>query len=146
MESVKYSFTITLKPNLFQYKAEEQYDKSYLTLVKHLMTLSKKFSVVAELTKNYNIHYHGIITFTLHEKQKSNFMKKFTDSFRKNTCFGFVNIKQITDEQGWINYITKDLKITRESICRPPVLIDSFNIIPTLELDGMLQQDLSDDC
>ena len=142
-ESVKYSFTVTLKPNLFKDSAEVQYDKTYLTLVKHLMSLSKQFSVVAELTKNYNIHYHGIIRFVINHK---NLMKRFVDSFRHNTCFGFVNIKQIVDEAGWVEYITKDIHSTRESISRPPVLMDYFNVLPVLELDGMLQQDLSDDC
>jgi len=143
-DTFKYSFTVTLKPNLFKLIAEEQYDKTYLPLYKHLAAMSHKFTLIAELTKNANVHYHGMIQFPMNKKVI--FRKKFIDSFRKSKEFGFVNITQITDEEGWRKYIIKDINETREAIGRPPIIEDFFYVFGPETLDNFHQYNLSDDC
>jgi len=140
-KSVIYSFTITLKPNLFKEVAEEQYDRTYLVLTKELLSLSSEVTLVAELTRAANVHYHGMIRFNT---TKIDLRKYFIDHFRKSKYFGFVCIKQIDNLQGWQDYIKKDLKTTKQSIGRPPVLIDQFNILEVATLDGY-QQELIDE-
>lgn len=130
-ETVRYSATITLKPRMYQYKAEQQYDMTYPDLIKHLSCNGySKMTVISELTKNYNIHYHLTITFpfdgTLY-KGFPNWQKKFVDSFRKSPVFGFVNIKQIEDELGWISYIGKSFKDFTDSTGRRPIIKDDFD-------------------
>lgn len=128
-ETVRYSATVTLKPRMYQYKAEQQYDMSYPDLIKHLACNGyKNITVIAELTKNYNIHYHLTVTFPFGENSKyCNCMKKFVDSFRRSQMFGFVNIKQIDSEIGWIEYIGKQLKEFTDSTGRRPIIKDDFN-------------------
>lgn len=127
-KSVKYSFTVTLKPNLYKYIAEEQFSRTYIALSIHLCKLSPNVTVLAELTKSMNIHYHGIIQFNI-DRAEVNLRKKFIDSFRTSKEFGFVNIKQIEDEAGWIKYITKDLDQSRLLIGSPPILLDRLELL-----------------
>lgn len=124
-QSVRYAATITLKPRMYQYKAEQQYDMTYPDLIKHLECNGfTEYTIIAELTKNYNIHYHMTITF---KNIKLNNMKKFVDTFRKSQVFGFVNIKQIDDEPGWQEYISKQFEEFKQSTDRRPVIKDKFN-------------------
>lgn len=136
MGSYEYAFTVTLKPKLYDHDATEQYDNTYHILFETLLRISFKnqFTLVAEQTKAYNIHYHGIIILPL----KVNCMKYFHDSFRKSKIFGFVNIKQITEQQIWIDYISKSIKETRDCINRPPIIYDWKDYIKTEELTNCI--------
>lgn len=125
--SQRYSFTVTLKPVLFRVPAESQYDKTTESLCDMLRDVSHTYTLVAELTKNMNIHYHGVIIFHMGPK---NLIKKFVDAFRAHAKFGFVCIKVITDEPGWIDYISKELKNTYESIGRRPIVYDGVGLFP----------------
>lgn len=139
MNSVRYAFTVTLKPNLYRFTPTEQYDMTYYRIHTILWSVANEYTCVAELTQNGNIHYHGIIDFII-IPNKSN-MIRFKNSFRKETLFGFNNIKQIDNDLKWIEYISKDLKTTKEEIDRPPIIKDEFKVIlhPTL---GNYLQDL----
>lgn len=146
--SVKYAATITLQPKLYKYKPEEQYDKSYMHIAKQLMALGTKVDLVAELTKNYNIHYHLVIQF-VNFKPKSNLMLMFHNAFRNDPIVGFVNIKQIEDEVKWLDYIMKDINITKETINRPPIILNEIhtknNDVYIKGIPFMYQIDLIDD-
>lgn len=108
--SVRYSFTITLKPILYKNKADAQYFETYDKLC-NILSQMGKYVLVAETTKAYNIHYHGTMEFNI---MRPNLRKYFVDSFRNSKIFGFVNIKQIDDEPGWCEYISKDFEEFRK--------------------------------
>lgn len=127
--SQQYAFTITLSPKLFKHDATKQYDITHLELAQKLMNIAEEVTLIAELTKRYNIHYHGIITF---DCQKSrNLTKYFHDQFRSELHYGFVDIKPITEYSIWLDYIKKELKETQDSISRRPLVCDQFNALPT---------------
>lgn len=125
-KSVRYAYTITLLPKLYKLKPEEQYDKTYIEVVKTLKALNSTICTVAELTKNYNIHYHGVLQYSFCDK-KEDLMKKFYDIFRGHDKFGYVNIKQITDEPKWLEYMSKEIEGTECQINRKPIIIDEFD-------------------
>lgn len=127
--SQAYAFTVTLKPELFKKFAEIQYDLTSGPLKEHLYTITPKFTVVAELTKNCNIHYHGVIYFLTDRCKDA--IKCFKDKFRNHKLFGFVDIKVIDDMEGWYEYISKELEHTNTILCRRPILFDSADIYPT---------------
>jgi hypothetical protein len=131
--SVAYAYTVTLQLKLYKDPPEEQYDTTYSKLRDLLRSMTNYYVIVAEVTKSYNIHYHGFIWFgnTVH-----NCMKKFHDKFRKDTMFGFVNIKQCDNDEKWLYYIMKDLKNFYEEIGRRPIVDDTMEKI-TIE-DKML--------
>lgn len=124
--SVKYAFTITLQPKLYKYKPDEQYDKSYMHIAKQLKALNTRVDLVAECTKSYNLHMHGILQF-INYKPKSNLMLMFHNLFRNDPIVGFVNIRQIDDEIKWLDYIMKDVNVTVELISRPPMILNEIN-------------------
>lgn len=124
--TVQYAFTVTLRPKLYAEPAQAQFDKTYFTLYTLLKSLSADdLTIVAEQTKNFNVHYHGIINFIYDPRVFA--PKLFTDAFRNHKLFGFVNIKQIDDLSGWMEYIKKDLPLTKQCINRPPIIKDSKN-------------------
>lgn len=124
--SVDYSFTITLRPKCFTHEPEIQYDDTNFHVRARLASISPHFTIVAEVTKAWNIHYHGIIKFVL--KDKVDCAKRFHARFRNDNLVGFVNIKQITDYNGWCEYIVKDLQKTTESIGRRPIIRDDYGV------------------
>lgn len=126
--SVKYAFTITLQPKMFKFDTQQQYDETKNIIVHKIKCLSSTFDIIAELTKNHNIHYHGIITFPLH-KYKNN-INKWYNHMRNDTVIGYTNIKQITEEEVWKEYISKDIHQTKEVIDRRPIIrnkLKTFN-------------------
>jgi len=141
--SVDYSFTITLQPRLFVKTIEDQYDITFVEVCRKLNSLISTHTIIAEITPtNYNIHYHGIIKF--HRPSKSH-MKDFKDVFRGSKMFGFTQIRQIEDFGGWVEYIMKDLYITKDILNRPPIIVDEYDILNTMKVDGMIQYDIIDE-
>lgn len=127
MSSFNYAFTITLKPNLYRYPLEKQYDETYLYVSEKLLTIAQQLTMVAEVTKAGNLHFHGVICFTLskHKHIKSN-NKNFIDLFRNDHIVGFTNLKQIDNEQGWIEYMSKELESFLQVNNRRPIIQDQF--------------------
>lgn len=149
--SVLYAITITLQPKLYKYKLEEQYDRTYLHVGKQLKALGTKVDLIAEITKhNCNLHYHGILKF-YNFKPKTNLIIKFYDHFRMDPIIGFVNIRQMDDEQGWKDYITKEIYYTKESLDRMPIVINEIskfklcNDYGHMKIDEYLCLDLVDE-
>lgn len=132
IETVRYAFTITIKPNHYRFNLEQQYDLTSDILIKDLSNMGIcKVTLVAESTSNLNLHYHGTISFTICKnicsRIKFSVRKKFIDSFRSSKLFGFVTILEITDEPGWINYINKQFQEFTDLSGRRPILKDDFN-------------------
>lgn len=134
MSTFKYAFTVTLKPRLFSNSPTEQYDMTYTRLhsILNCLSIPESLTLVAELTKACNIHYHGMIIMHVHPKKSAKV--RFHNAFRHERDYGFVNLTQIDDEPGWIAYISKNIKSTKDDIDRPPIICDEFKQIlhPTI--------------
>lgn len=128
--SVDYAFTITLRPKCFAKEPEQQYDDTSEYIKRKLSSISQAFTLVAELTKNYNVHMHGIIKFPLPCKDC---MKEFHKCFRNDTLVGFVNIRQIEDYQVWCKYIKKDLCHSLNGLNRRPIIYDYLDVFDSEE-------------
>jgi len=118
-----YSFTVTLKPKMYGDEPEIQYDKVTYNLYTLLKTLSNNFTLVAEVTQNMNIHYHGIIE--LHHK------KKWYSVFRKSDMFGFTVCLEITKMVTWKEYISKSIVQTNTDLNRRPIINDDYQVFPS---------------
>lgn len=121
-----YFFTITLQPNLYKLTADEQYDKTTPELIVMLKLLSEKFTLVTELTKSLNVHWHGII-------QLGDKKNPFVNMFRGDKMFGFVNISPIRNESQVYEYIRKDLENTAKELNRRSILRDDYNVFSNKE-------------
>lgn len=129
--TIQYTLNITLSPHMYHKLAETQYDET----VQIVKTLFKKYdprmSIIVELTKQYNVHYHGIVDF---EYIKGIDYKKYIyDSFRNEIHkrrLGRPFVIDVFDFHGWKDYIIKDLISTYNSLNRFPVVLDDFDLIP----------------
>lgn len=124
--SQKYAITVTLRPQQYSNPAEEQYDMTYHVLPPFLSQFGIQSTIVAELTKQFNIHYHGIVTCQVQPSIPS-LEKWITDKFRKHKIFGYVYVKVIDNEPVWEDYIIKDYESTKKLLYgRSPVIVDDF--------------------
>lgn len=120
--SVDVGITVTLRSATKRLRAEDQ-----LVLTRGKIERCFKncrYTLVAELTTNYDLHYHAIASLDLEQNKQKNICKYFKDIFRDE--FGYTCIKQITDYNGWCDYLRKDFTKTSEVLY--PVLRDDYNI------------------
>lgn len=118
-----YFFTVTLLPIMYKKDIDKQYDETANELYVSLKLLSEKITLVAELTRQFNVHYHGIIKL---EGSK----RKFVNMFRGDKKFGYVSlapIKEGTSSKVYA-YISKDIKISTEELGRRAILRDDYNV------------------
>jgi len=132
----QYAFTITISGTQRKYTAEQQYDNLLEHVKERLSRIAHQYTLIAELTVNCDIHYHGVITFPM--GMCYNYLKYFRDHFRcrcktKYVCkclTGFVDIKVMTDYEGWKGYISEDFSETIKSINRPVIIMDGCDLFP----------------
>jgi len=119
---MKYAITLTLRPMMYRYTATEQFIKTGHQLREFLKSYNA--SVVAELTGENNVHYHGIIELSdlIHRD-------KFLNGFRGSLIWGRKDCTQLMDEQKWITYLQKDIKHTKEITKLYPILCDDFQLL-----------------
>lgn len=117
-------FTVTLKPIMYKMDVDRQYDETANELTVYLKSISEKLTIVAELTKSMNIHFHGIME-TVHTK------RQFINAFRNDKKFGFVQCTVMNNYEKCCEYIGKDIKETTEVVGRRAILIDNFSVFET---------------
>lgn len=102
-----YAVTVTLPSTSRKLPAEAQFDKYKERFINCFFHF--KVSAVCELTSNYDIHFHAVCSVKP-EHYVSKPQKYLKDVFRAQ--FGFTCIKEVTDFDGWINYLKKDIDNT----------------------------------
>jgi len=99
-----------------------------------------KHTTVVELTSAYNVHYHAIFQVPLNLCENNNASKYIHDRIRKHKCFGMSKIVQVTNTNGWMEYISKDVEETKAYVY--PILQDDYNVFPIAtgesEQDGII--------
>ncbi len=106
----EYACTVTLQPKCRCLNANAQY-KAYTPMLEQQLRAkfpNCRLSMVAELTKTFDIHYHGIISFDqIHLGRIKNIPRYFRDMFRTHSTIGFVLLKVITEDNIWLDYLLK---------------------------------------
>lgn len=131
-----YAFTITLKPKCYDTSLRHQLQHTYRSILNRLIgdeEYPHKVTLVAESTKQCNIHYHGIIAFNHWTLRGRRVDVYWYNLWRKHTFVGFTLIKVMENEQGWIEYITKDIDETKDKLSNchvKPVIQDDHDIQP----------------
>lgn len=116
-----YEFTLTLRPRLYKYTAQEQFDYVYNTLRSILDKY--KCSMIAELTGENNIHMHAKIELK-DFKERNNLINKLRSY---HMTFGKKTITQLINEPKYDAYMLKDIAITMQVI-KQPVVMDAFDL------------------
>lgn len=126
IKSIDYGITVTIRPKWYKMLPEDQFDLTVAEITGKLNGYQCKYTLIAEFTKSYNIHFHGILHFT--EKQKD-YIRLLYDIFRNSRYVGFIMVKPVDNYNEWIEYITKDIKETYKTlICRHPVIRNDYMI------------------
>lgn len=113
---MKYEVTLTLRPRMYSFTPQQQFDK-----VEHFLKqlcIKYKMSMIAELTQENNVHFHGIVDLKdfIHRGE-------FINEFRcMSTTFGRKTVNQVMYEESYLNYICKDVSITKHFVLNPVVL------------------------
>lgn len=131
--SQKYAITITLKPLVRKLSAQDQFERYAYRVVDDVRSAFSKcrLQLVSELTKSYDIHFHGVIQFDLKGLKPSlNLPRWFRDKFRASKYIGFVLCKVIDNTEIWKDYISKQLTAFREDIGMCPVIADDYEELP----------------
>lgn len=117
-------FTITLRPVMYKFDIDKQYDETANELKVFLKSISEKITIVAELTKSYNVHYHGIMYTSTTKRQ-------FINAFRNDKKFGFVQCTPLANWDKCVEYISKDISHTTNELGRRAILIDTYDVFDT---------------
>lgn len=130
-QTVDYHLTVTLKPYLYAKTPYKQLVKSAVLL--HKMLLAYKATIIAELTKDYNIHYHCLIS-TLVDRfdyKKRPFDYYVHDIFRRHRdTFGYIKCDQIKNYSEYVKYMMKDIDKTKEILEVTPIIRDDYFLTP----------------
>lgn len=114
-------FTVTLKPIMYKVDIDKQYDETANELEVYLKSISEKLTIVAEITKSFNVHYHGIMKGNTTKRQ-------FINAFRNDKKFGFVQCTMLVHWEKCCQYISKEVAHTTQEIGRRAILRDDFDI------------------
>jgi hypothetical protein len=109
-----YAFTITLLPKFNKLTTRRQLHRTYEYVLEFLQP--HKVSLVYELTKQMNIHYHGIINFKYSVIRDKVPILYWYNLLRRQSTVGYTVLKPMEDEEGWKEYITKDVMITLKTM------------------------------
>lgn len=131
--SVNYALTVTLRPLMYKHEPEHQYDVTYDYVRRKLLSLTEHFTLICEMTKSYNVHYHAVLSLPLNDT--SDCQKKIHKLFRNDPNVGFIYVKQVTDFDKWIEYIRKDIVKTCSVLNRRPIIHDWYDQFDLNERD-----------
>lgn len=122
---LKYELTVTLKPCMYKYSAIEQYRMTRESI--KVIVGDYDSTIVAELTKTCNVHYHCLIgvpdNFSIKDKEKVvNRIRNY------NKTLGRFTFEQVRYEESFKAYLKKAIEETEEIIGNP-IVRDYFGIL-----------------
>lgn len=123
-----YEITLTLRPQMYRHDSKVQYEqtKALLDDVFNRGSLKdpSRCSIIAELTQEDNIHYHGIVDLKDFQARH-----RLIERIRRhNKVFGKKTLSQIVNYPTWVAYINKAKTVTR-GIIGDPVVYDDHNVL-----------------
>lgn len=130
--------TFTLQPKLRRLSAWEQFDCTSQHINKKLRQCytNVKLTLIAELHRSFDIHYHGIFSCDLPLTRKS-LAHTMRQLFRTDPMIGRLDCQQMVNHQQTVDYIIKNCCCTAKEIARHPVVVDDYK----LSLPGILPLD-----
>lgn len=116
--------TITLKPKIYKIESKFQYMHTSLE-VENICYRHGCMLICPELTKDGNVHYHGIMNF------KSNVSRiNFCNTLKKSRIIGYfkINSSPIEMWERTMNYIVKEYLLTVTQLGKQMILFDDEDL------------------
>lgn len=122
VNSKEYAITITPNPRLYDTcNTVKQYQRMKDDIYKHYRHIASRLVLYPELSKQGNIHFHGLIEI-------KDYVKFYKMLKKHNTCIGFRLVKELTDPVVWLEYCVKDRLLMQTILNRSlPDTISSHN-------------------
>lgn len=124
-----YAVTITLHPSMYRLDPETQLRKTSLVLKR--LFYDCKLTLIAELTEQCNIHYHGILSYPI----GTDVNYRFHNQLRKIKDCGRSECKQVMNYDLWVKYLNKDIINNIRRNIFYPIILDEYDIINVVALD-----------
>lgn len=115
--------TVTLKPFLYAHNPNVQMKMTKDLLKKCFGKYS--VSIVAELTNEYNIHYHCMVDMKTHKEP----LFYLHNKIRPHKQFGRRTVQRVQYYESYIKYMNKDIKKTNEILSQSAIVKDDLNIL-----------------
>lgn len=126
--SIDYAFTVTL--NMRHRTTTDQLFTSKALLISALHKL--QHTTIAEITKNGDIHYHGICRMVVpYGYQLPRDMIIYIRDCLRVKGFGYSCVKPCLNYPIWVEYIFKDVYSTYRRLSADPIIHDGYNIVAT---------------
>lgn len=123
----RYTVTLTLKPtHLRKDLADKQMTKHVCAVVDFIRRFGR-FTLVQELTKASNIHYHALLEAS---GCLTAVRKRINDAAKNHPTVGFCCTKLCDNEPGWLDYMTKDSDEFYETMGSPSLIEDELGVLP----------------
>lgn len=116
--------TVTLKPYMYSKCLDDQVKLTKDRLLSVLHGFNK--SIVIELTSQYNIHYHCLLT---EKKPSQEPFLRITDRLRSERWAGRRTIQGVQYYESYIKYMNKEISRTNKIIKSSSIVKDDFNIL-----------------
>lgn len=113
--------TITLPPRAYKHKAAKQHKLVKSTIYNIMRVHCKDFCIIAELTEQANVHYHGWFT-----EAYEHAMLFMLDNFKEVVGFVKVNKERITHVKRTYDYMRKDMANTAKIIGKNIVISNNI--------------------
>lgn len=138
MWSCRFHLTVTLHPSMYRYKPIVQYTQTMTKLHQLFPRNDWQVSMVPELTQNYNIHWHCMISKKYRPNMKPVPYYVANKLRTQKTMFGYFKCDVIEDESKYIDYMLKDIRSTCEILKLNGVVLerDDFELVPTVLESG----------
>lgn len=121
-----YSLTITLRPKCYTQEPEKQYDNTYEYVSRKIRSLTQTYTLIAEVTKAYNVHYHSILRISPNQYKDN--LKQIYACFRNDNLIGYIKCDQTINYNKWVEYLQKDIIHTMNALNRRPIIYDQYDI------------------
>jgi len=131
-----YEVTITLKPYLYHLDQDGQYKKTANDVRDMFSPQRYRVSAICELTKDFNIHYHLLVSEV--EKSK-NPPLGISNILRKYKWMGRRSVDQVCYVQSYVEYLKKDLKKTGDIIKGCPRIRDDYDILSETSIEKLCE-------
>lgn len=123
-----YEITLTLRPQMYRFSTLDQF--TTLTPILRDVFNRDSFktpyrtSLIAELTQEDNVHYHGIV-----ELKDFKDRHQLVERIRKhNKILGKKTITQLINYGIWVDYLNKNISVTKQLI-KDPIVFDDHNVL-----------------
>lgn len=128
-----FAFTVTLSPKTRKMNTVSQLYETSEQLQATLSNLgATDITMVAELHKSNDIHYHGCFNWSYPmDAVRLNYL--FRNRFRDHKLFGFTMIKILSDVPGWVEYMRKGFADFKRVVQERPIRSDDFHLFTTKE-------------